>query len=569
MDQDAVSTPPAARVPGNRWDLIGVPTLGAWQPTLPVTIVIPHYERPDALAVVLEALTVQTYPSHLLQVVVADDGSSRVPHLPSGLPFVAEVVQQERRGFGLARARNLGARRAEGQLLIFLDDDMVPEPSHVEAHARWHHVACDAVTLGFRRHVDPERFPPALLRDAARAGRLAQLFDGHPQQVPGWIETHMQRTASLTSAHNDLFRVVTGGNLALHRELFWEVGGFDESFDRWGGEDTELGYRLFTHGALLVPEREALCWHLGLWEEGPSAEERQSQDVQRARLAHLIPHPGFRREVPGRSYRVPRIVVSIDGSRAPRDQILACVEHVLSNSFHDLLVELRLALDHPDRDWLGFQLGWDPRVELLEPDDPPVAPHSPVRIELPAFAALGQETMRRVLDEIDGLQRNLGTLWITVPGVRPTEGLVVARRTRAWEKARRLSDGDPRRAAELVGELFGEWWASGFDYDIRALSRTGEVRDVGPLPGSLRPDELTQLRKLVEAVPAPDRVALIKVARRLVLMRTALTQVRHARGAVEFVHALRRVAAAVTPWRLKLLRRRVLALRDKRWRARR
>ena len=64
------------------------------------------------------------------------------------------VVSQERRGFGLARARNTGAAAANGEILLFLDCDMVPEPQWIEAHARWHHVVDDATTLGFRCHVD-------------------------------------------------------------------------------------------------------------------------------------------------------------------------------------------------------------------------------------------------------------------------------------------------------------------------------------------------------------------------------------------------------------------------------
>ena len=67
-------------------------------------------------------------------------------------------------GFGLARARNMGADDATGEVLVFLDCDMVPEPQLVEAHARWHHVHERALTLGFRRHVDFDGITPEIGR---------------------------------------------------------------------------------------------------------------------------------------------------------------------------------------------------------------------------------------------------------------------------------------------------------------------------------------------------------------------------------------------------------------------
>ena len=44
------------------------------------------------------------------------------------------------------------------------------------------------------------------------------------------------------TTETDLFRVVTGGNLGMRRDTILELGGFDTGFDRWGAEDTELGY---------------------------------------------------------------------------------------------------------------------------------------------------------------------------------------------------------------------------------------------------------------------------------------------------------------------------------------
>jgi len=254
-------------------------------------------------------------------VIVVDDGSDPPLELTQPTPLRLRVIHQEDLGFGLARARNTGARAAQGDVLIFLDCDMIPEDGWLAAHARWHHAASDLLTLGFRNHVDPSGISAADV--AERPGSLAELFAGRRVQRPEWIEFHMTRTASLTSSDDDLFRVVTGGNLGVSRAFHNDTGGHDESFTQWGAEDVEFGYRAYTMGAVLVPAREALCWHQGEGAE-PSEAESASLELQRAKISQLIAHRGFRSAAAGRSFTIPQFVVTVragDGGRADRPRI--------------------------------------------------------------------------------------------------------------------------------------------------------------------------------------------------------------------------------------------------------
>ena len=229
-------TPQPTTVAGNDWRAL-VPVE---QPTEPVTVVIPYYEAPEALALTLASLERQTYPRELIEIVVADDGSPTPLDVPDS-PLDVRVVHQDDRGFGLARARNTGAKAASHDIVVFLDCDMLCEPGWLEAHARWHHVAADALTLGFRTHVDTTGVTAEQIRSAP--GSLADLFADRQSERPEWIEYHMARTNDLTSADDDLFRIVTGGNLGMRRSFLESVGWFDETFTQWGAEDTEFGYR--------------------------------------------------------------------------------------------------------------------------------------------------------------------------------------------------------------------------------------------------------------------------------------------------------------------------------------
>lgn len=499
------ASPTSAWVPGNRWDELSPPELGAWTPRCTVSVILPHYRAQRELEITLAALGRQTYPRYLTQVIVADDGSPEPPAVPASFDGLeVSVVTQPRRGFGLARARNTGAAAASGEILVFLDCDMVPEPSWLEAHARWHHLVADAVTVGFRRHVDFTGIAPSDVAAAAAAGALTPLFEGRAQQHPEWIEVHLQRWREMTSSHDDLFRVACGGNLGVRAETFHAVGGCDESFDQWGAEDIELGYRFFTHGALFVPERRALCWHQGLNDEGagePDSAEQRSLEEQRAKIAHLIAQRTFRRQRPGRSYRVPFAVVRIDAGREPRERVLETVESLLASRFHDLVVCLTVAAAHPDAVWLTRQFSGDARVRVGPSlDDLALFPVAAVRVDVAPWAVLSPTTLTKLLERL-GKER-LGSLRVGGPA-SPVPVRVTT--TRALRRAGRLVR-DPEDVELVVAELFGEEETSARDAEIQLRAGTAEPRRDPPAGG---PFDVRRINPIGFTRHTDDRLAAV------------------------------------------------------------
>ena len=371
----------------NDWRQVDLPPVGRFEPVLPVSVIVPCFEAPAALALTLAGLEGQSYPRDLFEVVIVDDGSRCPLSVPDSTPLDVRVVRQERCGFGLARARNTGARTAAHGILVFLDSDIVAEAELLEAHARWHHAVSDALTLGFCACVSVEGVDAEAVR--RRCGSLRELFAGRPFDPP-WAERHMAHTGELTARRDDLFRAVTGNNFGMTKAFYDEAGGCDESFSRYGGEDTEFGYRVQVRGGLLVPVRNALGWHQGRWAQGRARKERD-QDLQSAKLAHLIPDPGFRPVSPGRNFAVPRHVVSLAAGDAPAGRVVAYAEALLGDPAGDLALRIELPPGRGVRDlaWLGDHFGPDPRVRFA----PEVAaldefPASPVHIALPAGAVL-------------------------------------------------------------------------------------------------------------------------------------------------------------------------------------
>ncbi len=446
-------SPEPAAVRYNDWRQVAVEPLETFTPTLPVSVVVPCYQTPaETLARTLAGLEGQTCPRDLFEVVIVDDGSEPPLARPRATPLDVRVVRQERRGFGLARARNTGARAAAHDVLLFLDGDVLVEANWIAAHARWHHVLSDALTIGFRAHVAADGIDPGAIR--RRPGSLEALLAGRPvDRTPG-VEEHLAGTGDLASRADDPFAAVTGANFGMSKGFYELVGGSDESFVRWGLEDNELGYRAYVRGGLLIPVREARAWHQGRWAENRDA-KRRSARIQRAKAAHLIAHARYRGRQPGRLFRVPRFVVTIDGRRASADQVVRTVAGVLADRAHDLVVRIETGPGGDGERPVRFatacanvfgtetgpggdgerlarlreEFGPDPRVRVA----PPGAaldefPSSPFHVTLPARAFAGNPVHR--------LRAGLGDA-VAASAILPDGARVSITRAWALHRARR------------------------------------------------------------------------------------------------------------------------------------
>lgn len=262
---------------GNRWDTLD----GIHPDPLPrVSVIVAHYDQPGELQRTLHALAAQDYPRELLEVIVADDGSPGDVSVPDDVI----LVRQEDQGFRLAAVRNLGVRASTGEVLCFLDADTAPEPGYVRSLTRLPALLPEAVTVGRRRHADFADVAPEMpVIDAASGRELAE---------PTWLADEYERSRDLRDADDRSYRFVIGAVIACSRMLFDEVGGFDESFTSYGGEDWEWAHRMWQAGAVVAHVPDAVAWH-----DGPEWAERDGSGLERAnaqtmRLLSSIPVSG-------------------------------------------------------------------------------------------------------------------------------------------------------------------------------------------------------------------------------------------------------------------------------------
>jgi len=306
-------------VPGNRWDLLDEHA----GRQVRVAVVIPFYEQHAQLALTLAALEQQTYPHELLEVIIADDGSARAPQPESSL--AVSVVRQGRNGFRAAAVRNLGARVATAEVLCFLDADTHPEPDYVSRIVRLPSVLPDALVVGRRRHAELDGWTPDRWR-AWHAGGPAPEVLPEPQ----WLREAYDRTRGLLDVDHRSYRYVISSVMCCSRALFTDIGGFDESFTRYGGEDWELAHRAVCSGAVLQHEPRAVAWHSGPdWAGRDVAERTAAKNHEALAVARLVTDPDARRH--GLRYDIPEVAVVVDVTgHTPGSLVatLACFLHL-------------------------------------------------------------------------------------------------------------------------------------------------------------------------------------------------------------------------------------------------
>ena len=221
------------------------------------SVVIPTFNRAALLEQTLSALASQVgrpepksadgdpHSAGRYEVIVVDDGSKDPPpdlvrRMSKDYPVPLHYLRQNNRKQGAAR--NLGARKAAGGLLIFLGDDTVPAPEFLQWH-RSSHTGQPAhrVVIGYTpwaRACPRTRFMEYI---GERGWQFGFSLIEDPENVP--------------------FNFFYTSNLSMRRDFFWEAGGFDEDFHEYGWEDIELSLRLYKMGMKLAYNPQAIAYH--------------------------------------------------------------------------------------------------------------------------------------------------------------------------------------------------------------------------------------------------------------------------------------------------------------------
>jgi GT2 family glycosyltransferase len=212
-----------------------------------VTIIVLNYNGRKHLQECLPSLLQLDYPGDRLELMLVDNASSdgSVEFIQSHYPQVRVVRSPENVGF--AAGNNLGAREATGQYVIFLNNDMRVDRRFVKGLVAAIQSDPEAVCAGAKiLNWDGSKF------DFAGA---APHFAGYAYQV-GFGKPFVED--SFSEVQPILF--ACGGAMMIDRQVFLEVGGFDEKYFIYF-EDVDLGWRLWVLGYKVVFAPGAVAYH--------------------------------------------------------------------------------------------------------------------------------------------------------------------------------------------------------------------------------------------------------------------------------------------------------------------
>ncbi|MBT3407250.1 glycosyltransferase [Candidatus Woesearchaeota archaeon] len=206
-----------------------------------VSVIIPTRNMSKLLGNTLNALILQKTKD--VEIIVVDDDSCDntkevIQKYSQNVKYYYLDRKNNSKKRRVAEIRNYGVKKAKGEILIFLDADMVVQEDFINEHIKSHENS--DIVLGLRYDLDKKR--KVVDQKDKRESYFIICDDQINNLVAPWV---------LLYSHN----------FSVSKEAFDYVAGFSIYFDRWGVEDQELGYKLFKEGFRFSLNKKAIAYH--------------------------------------------------------------------------------------------------------------------------------------------------------------------------------------------------------------------------------------------------------------------------------------------------------------------
>jgi len=205
-----------------------------------LSVAIPTAGRTASLRRTLAALAADAADvGEAVEVVIADDAGPGAAPATGPWPPGIDVRVVRTGAVGAAGARNAAAAAARGRVLLFLDDDLVPEPGLLRRHVDGHAGDREHVLIGYSA-------PRPTTRNLAALGAVL------------WWEDHFALKRELAAM---TFVEMLSGNMSVPRATFERLGPFEVAFGRRRREDWEWGTRVLRAGLEVAYDEDAAARH--------------------------------------------------------------------------------------------------------------------------------------------------------------------------------------------------------------------------------------------------------------------------------------------------------------------
>jgi glycosyltransferase involved in cell wall biosynthesis len=233
-----------------------------------ISVIVTTYNWAVALRLCLLSLYAQTDKN--FEILIADDGST-----PDNLaltqsytinsPVPVHYVYHEDQGFRAGTIRNRAVAQSHGDYLLFIDGDCIARPDFIATHRALaeagYFVAGNRVLLN-QAYTQQVMRESILLHEKSACYFLKQRLQGNINRTLPFLKLPL---GFLRKIQPQKWQKAMTCNLAIWREDFLQVNGFDELFEGWGYEDSDLVIRLIHAGVRRKEGRFAApvlhCWH--------------------------------------------------------------------------------------------------------------------------------------------------------------------------------------------------------------------------------------------------------------------------------------------------------------------
>ena len=257
-----------------------------------ISVIVTTFNWPAALKLCLDSLFAQHGPA--FEIIIADDGSTfenkvQAQAYCAKSPVPIQYVDHDDQGFRAGTIRNKAVAASQGEYLLFIDGDCICPADFIDRHRQ---------LAEFGYFVPGNR---VLLSESFTQEVIEKHIQLHQQPLSYfiflWAQKKINRVSAFLQLRLGILRKVQPKkwqkamtcNLALWKNDFLRVNGFDELFEGWGFEDSDLVIRLI-HAGIKRKEGRFAVPVLHLWHPHY---DRSKQDLNYQRLMERLDSKDF------------------------------------------------------------------------------------------------------------------------------------------------------------------------------------------------------------------------------------------------------------------------------------
>ncbi len=207
-----------------------------------IALLISTYNWPEALNLVFKSVLTQSQlPDEIL---IADDGSGEetrklIEEFKNKLGLSVKHIWHEDTGFRKSKILNKAIAISKVDYIIQVDGDCILHKHFVKDHATF--VEKNTFLYGSRVNILPHYVKTILQNQIISFRFFSQYIKNRTRAL------HIPLLAGLYKSHHSLSKKFRGCNVSFWKDDFIEVNGYNEEFEGWGREDSELMVRLYNN----------------------------------------------------------------------------------------------------------------------------------------------------------------------------------------------------------------------------------------------------------------------------------------------------------------------------------